>query len=282
MNNLHRLWMAAAGIVLGLGALAVRADGPGSAAGPGPAKAKSTATPKAGKSAPANNKKPEKPPNQEDGPGDELPQIKVFRLRHMDPQVLARIGGKLFLAEGVISGLPPGVIPPKPADPAAPGVGFAGGGFAGGGFAGGGFAGGGFAGGGFAGGGFPGAGFGGGLGFMGGGVPLPGVRFAPDKRTRTLLVRGSPEDIQAVSNLVALLDLKTGQARPKIPGMAVFDLRNSTPEAVTEVVGKLGIEAQVAVVPNTRTFVVVGDEPMIRQVRQVVDALDVEDAKAGP
>jgi hypothetical protein len=269
MKRHLQFWTAtSAGIILGLGVGALRADAPAAGVGLNSGTAKTNA-----KSAPdrfAGNKKTgAKEAPGDEGEPDELLQIKVFRLRHVDPDVLAKVAGKLFLPPGAMPGVPPGFGVPKPGDPA--GAGF--GGLGGAGF-------GGFGGAGF--GGLGGAGFGlGGLGFVGGGPGFLGVRFAADKRTRAFLVRGSAEDIQVVTNLVALVDLKPGQPRPKVPRMASFDLRHSTPESVAEAVEKLGIEVQVAAVPNTRTLVVVGEEPAIRQVRLVVEALDVAETKAG-
>jgi general secretion pathway protein D len=101
------------------------------------------------------------------------------------------------------------------------GGGLGGGGFGGGGLGGGGFGGGGLGGGGLGGGGLGGGGLGGGGG--GGGTLIPdniqGILAFP--QDNSLLVRGTPEDIQALKNIIRLLDIPPRQISIKIEQIAV-------------------------------------------------------------
>jgi type II secretory pathway component GspD/PulD (secretin) len=195
--------------------------------------------------------------NSDDVPPPDQLRLKVFRLRHVDPQVLAKIAGKLLLPAampnapkggGPAGGMPGGLAFGFPGQPGLGGAGFAG---------------------------FGGVGF---AGFMGGGLtgmPGAGMGFFPDKRTRTLLVRGIPEGLQIVGDLVSLLDLPPGNARPKVKDLAAFTLQNTTPETVADALHKLHMQVSAAVVPDTRLLIVRGDEEAITEVREVVEALDV-------
>jgi type II secretory pathway component GspD/PulD (secretin) len=107
------------------------------------------------------------------------------------------------------------------------------------------------------------------------------LRMVADAGSHTLLVRGSKRDLDVVGELVSLLDQRGGKATTKTANLGVFDLRHASPEAVVKAVSQLGIQARIAVVPDTRKLIVRGSEEELGEVRQVVQALDVVQDKGG-
>jgi hypothetical protein len=199
-------------------------------------------------------------------------QLKVFRLRHRDPQAV------MFVAERLI-------VPVMPAAPAHTGPGKMPAGFGGVGFMGAGFMGGGFMGAGFMGGGFMGQGpppipqgrEDGQVGFGFTGAVSP--RLFADSRARTLLVRGSKDNLQVVTDLVAVLDVPKDKAPPKVKGLRIFALRFVEPETITSAVEQLDIAARLGIVPDTKTLIARGTDAELQEVGQVIEALDVQGEK---
>src|SRR5262249_24562669 len=145
-------------------------------------------------------------------PDDADVVLKVYRLTQRDPEGIANIAHMLLAGEALPQMMAPGGEGPgmPPRGGAMPG-GFVPGGV--------GVPGPGGLPGGFGALGGPGGGFQGGFGALGGGFPgavICATRFAPDKRTRTLIVRGPKEDVQLVTDLVAVLDRPSGKDAPKV------------------------------------------------------------------
>jgi hypothetical protein len=131
-----------------------------------------------------------------------------------------------------------------------------------------------------------GAGIGGGLGGFMGGVGGSGVgqtRWVTDKRARAFIVRGPERDVRLLTDLVAVMDKAPGKPLPKVKNLHVFKLKYADPETVVGAVTQLAIKAKVAPVRGSddvhqdELFVVAtGTDEQIREVRAVVEALDVK------
>ena len=107
---------------------------------------------------------------------------------------------------------------------------------------------------------------------------LPGSfgppRFYVPEKSRTIIMRGTKQDVAAMADLIAVLDLPPGKARPQTKELGVFDLRFAKPEAITDALNQLGIHVRSAVVTETRTLIVRGAEADIRDIGLVIEALD--------
>jgi hypothetical protein len=223
-------------------------------------------TPPAGGGSKPDTKKEEKPAaaNPPETRTEPL-QLKIFRLQHRDPQALLQVAERLIVP----------VMPPPPAGPKMQG-GFGGFGFMGGNFMGAGFMGAGFM----------------GAGFMGQGPPIPveqgngdlafgftgavSPRLVADSRARTLIIRGSKDNLQVVRDLVTLLDLPKGKAPPKVKGLRAFELRFADPGTVISAVEQLGIPARIGGMMDSKTLIARGTEAELQEVSQVIEALDVK------
>jgi beta-lactamase regulating signal transducer with metallopeptidase domain len=124
---------------------------------------------------------------------------------------------------------------------------------------------------------------GGGNPFMMGGMGRPETswRLAVDQRSRSLIVRGTAQDIQTVADLVALLDVPEGKSTAGVKGFRVFHLRYANAQDVAGILGALDIGAAVVPAPGARAVVVSGPEAALKEVAEVIDAVDVE-GKPGP
>jgi hypothetical protein len=298
---------------LGVGAEAVRGEAPQPPA-PGAVRPKKQELPKAVPSKPAGEQPvpdpttpggerkasgggPRVPEPGEREPGHP-PKLKVFHLKHRDPTVVAQVaemlladtsGGRAALGG---RGFDPGQFGSRGGMPF--------GGFPGGRPGGGSIAG--FSGGpgmprgigGIGGGGI--GGLGGGFGALGGAVGALGggpvgdgwfggvgdTRFAADPRSRTLIVRGPERDIQIIADLVTVLDVAPKKAAPKVKNLRVFRLKHADSDTVAAAVSQLGIQARIAPARLERgdgsddlLVIAMGSEEQIREVSQVIEALDV-------
>jgi len=103
-------------------------------------------------------------------------------------------------------------------------------------------------------------------------------------------VRGPDRDLQIVADIVAVLETPAGKRAPKVKNLHVFTLKHANPLEVGMAVTQLGIEARV--VPSqfagafgggpppvddvqARHLFALGTEQQIREVREVVEAMDV-------
>jgi hypothetical protein len=199
------------------------------------------------------------------------PKIKVFRLKHRDPDELRQILEGHYESPGDKSGASGG-------GPGPEGVGKPGGSLGGGrpvqpGPGGGGFprvpGGPGAL--------VPGGGGDGGFNFSG---RLVEGSVAVDHRTRSLIVRGTEKDLQIVADLVAVLDLEKGKtaALPLAKGrnLRAFNLRYADAKEIAKVLTNLNLNARMAFPPKSNLIIVIGSETEMKEIGEVVDALDVE------
>src|SRR5207253_8508533 len=123
-------------------------------------------------------------------------------------------------------------------------------------------------------------GFGGGLGLLGGAGAPGGVmsqtRFAPDKRTRALIVRGPKSEVQIIADLVAVLDLPADKQAPNVKNLHIFRLKHAEAKTVREVFQKLfEMPLPLAEDPQTRSLIILANGLEMGEIRQIIEALDV-------
>lgn len=197
-------------------------------------------------------------------------RIKVFRLRHADPEVLNEVlqgllpettaiaagggpGGHVQMMAGMAGGLIGGGAPGGMMPGAVPGMGGVGA-----------------------------LGMGGGALGLGGGGPGMGVGFANtwrasvDARTRSLIVRGSPRDLTVAADLVRVLDLPADQPIPKVATLRAFRLRHADPDALAEELNGLELNARIMAVHDAKLLIVAGSEELMNELGEVITQLDVE------
>jgi beta-lactamase regulating signal transducer with metallopeptidase domain len=317
MKTVEQSWKRSlAGIVLcatlGVGADAVRADDPpqpdaraagdGQQAAPEPMPDKTKAKGKTPLNKPGEGASDKADSSRSEGSGApgagasaQSLKLKVFRVQHVDPAVLAQAGATLLAGPGSPGTGPAGgpfggfggAGPSRPSGPGMPGGLGIGGGALGGTVPGGlSFTGGGLAGqlGALGGGGL--AGLAGGLGtgpdgswFGSGGE----TRFAGDPRSRTLIVRGPEREVQIITDLVTVFDTAPKKKAPKVKNLHVFKLKHADPDNVIQTLSQLGIQARIAPArlgpeegEQELFLIAMGPDDQIREVRQVIEALDVE------
>lgn len=168
-------------------------------------------------------------------------RLKVYRLKYRDPETIVSVASLLLHPHGWGRAAPGGEVGPG-------GFGEGPGDLAG----------------------LPGAGGPGGLSLL---------RLAADKRTRTLIARGRAQEIQIVTDLVAILDVEDGQAIPKIKNLRLFKLKHADPKAVLTVLSQLEIASfpsRIAADPQAKTIIVMAEAAVMREVAEVIQALDAE------
>jgi hypothetical protein len=107
--------------------------------------------------------------------------------------------------------------------------------------------------------------------------------FVADPRSKALLARGPERDLQIVADLVSVFNSSARNPAPKVKGFQVFKLKYANPEEVALAVTQLKIGAKVAPIigsskkreENLRLLLARGTEEQIREVRLVVEAMDV-------
>jgi type II secretory pathway component GspD/PulD (secretin) len=107
------------------------------------------------------------------------------------------------------------------------------------------------------------------------GVPAGGPRIAVDGRTRTVFVRAPEKDLEAIGDLIAVLDADPGRG-PEGKNGRVVHLRNTKVNEVLQVLTGLGLQGQVLALPRSNALLLTGPEADGKEVREVIDKLDVE------
>jgi len=167
-------------------------------------------------------------------------RIKVFRLRHLDPEELRQVVVRLLLAPGA-------QLPPMgPVGQGAVGV--------------------------------PGVQSPAVVEFAIGGDPRypRHVRLAVDRRSPTLIARGAEEDVQKVAELVGVLDGPAGKPAPGLKNLRLFRLRFADVAVTVDVVTDLLDGARIAALGSSGAVVVMGPDSALKEAAEVIEALDVE------
>jgi type II secretory pathway component GspD/PulD (secretin) len=110
------------------------------------------------------------------------------------------------------------------------------------------------------------------------GIPAPPntLRMAVDARTHTLFVRGAEKELDAVADLIAVLDADPAKPAPEGKNAQILRLRHAKVPEVVQVLTGLGLQGQVLSLPRTNTLLLIGPEADARDIRAVVEKLDVE------
>jgi hypothetical protein len=129
------------------------------------------------------------------------------------------------------------------------------------------------------------AGVGGGaLGLLGssaGGGHMPAAstarwRLAIDERTRSLIFRGTPEDLQTVGEIVALAELPANKPLPSLHRVRAFRLEHANAVDLVEKLNQLEMEVRLASLDNSKIIVAIGSESAKKEIAELIKALDIE------
>jgi type II secretory pathway component GspD/PulD (secretin) len=101
------------------------------------------------------------------------------------------------------------------------------------------------------------------------------LRIVADPRSNSLIVRASDDALANVEKLVKTFDVPAGTI-PVLEDQnnGVFTVRNADPEHITQLLQDLGVDAKLA--PNTNTLSVQGSEATLKEVGELIEALDVK------
>jgi hypothetical protein len=122
----------------------------------------------------------------------------------------------------------------------------------------------------------------GGLGFAGGapgGPPAASAatwRFAIDDRTHSLIFRGTPEDLQTASEVVALAELRPDKPLPPLHRLSAFRLQHANAGDLVTKLNQLEIEVRLESFAGTNIMVALGSDSATREIADLVKALDIE------
>jgi beta-lactamase regulating signal transducer with metallopeptidase domain len=127
-----------------------------------------------------------------------------------------------------------------------------------------------------------------GMGGSGGGAPpaagaegvSPNWRLTVDERTRSIIIRGSREDLRRAAEVIALLDLPAGKAAPKTKNMRAFKLKHAEAAKIAVILDELGLDARVLSLEGTNRVIVAGTEAAVKEAADLIEQLDV-DARGG-
>jgi hypothetical protein len=112
-----------------------------------------------------------------------------------------------------------------------------------------------------------------------GSKPTPGavttLRLAVDPRTKTLFVRGTEKELDAVADLVAILDADPSKPAAEGKSTRVIRLRHVQVGEVMQVLTGLNLQNQVIPLTRTKALLLTGTDTE-KEIRAVVEKLDVE------
>lgn len=104
----------------------------------------------------------------------------------------------------------------------------------------------------------------------------PDWRLTVDERTRSIIIRGSRQDLRRAAEVIALLDLPAGKAAPKSKNMQAFKLKHAEAAKIAFILDELGLDARVLALEGTNRVIVAGTEAALKEAADLIEQLDVE------
>ena len=123
----------------------------------------------------------------------------------------------------------------------------------------------------------------GGAGMMGmvGVLPLapPPLLVALDKRTGSVIVRGPEKEIEIAADLFKVLDNAPDKPLPEVKSLRALPLKHVLPSNIASLAGELDMGVALLALDDAKLLVAVGPPEAMRQVVELVSALDVAEEK---
>lgn len=101
-------------------------------------------------------------------------------------------------------------------------------------------------------------------------------RLAIDPRTQTLFARGTEKELEAIGELIGLLDAAPGKASSENKNLQVIHLKHAKPNEVLQILNGLGLQNQVMVLPGSNTLLLPRQAQSMDEVQAVIEKVDVE------
>jgi hypothetical protein len=100
-------------------------------------------------------------------------------------------------------------------------------------------------------------------------------RLAANSRTKTLFVRGTAKELEAVEDLISILDTASGKPLPDGKWLRAIRLEHAKVPEVVTVLNGLGIQSRVIALHELNTLLVGPAEEGSSDIRLVIEKLDV-------
>jgi beta-lactamase regulating signal transducer with metallopeptidase domain len=117
---------------------------------------------------------------------------------------------------------------------------------------------------------------------MGAAMSAPTWRIAVDRATNSLVMRGTERDLKLVADLITVLDGDAGTSVPRIATFTVIRLKHRSVDDVLPVLQELDVGVRIVNEPRTNTLLVNGSEEAVKEVKELVNALDVAVSRPPP
>jgi type II secretory pathway component GspD/PulD (secretin) len=107
--------------------------------------------------------------------------------------------------------------------------------------------------------------------------PEQGWNFTVDRRTNSLIVRGTQHDLQVAADLAAVLDAPPGSALPPVKSLRGFRLKFASPREVADILRQLNLhDARVVALEKSSLLLVMASDADLDEIGDLVKDLDVE------
>jgi type II secretory pathway component GspD/PulD (secretin) len=107
------------------------------------------------------------------------------------------------------------------------------------------------------------------------------LQLAVSSRLHTLFVRGTEQQLEAVQELVKVLDTAPGESVPESKDLAVVRLRHVKVPEVLQVLNGLGLQGQIIPLPKLNALILPREEEEAKEVRVVLESLDAPEKPDG-
>ncbi len=97
-----------------------------------------------------------------------------------------------------------------------------------------------------------------------------------DKRTKSLIVRGTEQQLNRVTALISVLDSSPDKPVPQSKNVRIFQLRFTASESVTELLNRLGLTSRITRNPQSNSVIASGPESELEEIGELIKSLDVE------
>jgi type II secretory pathway component GspD/PulD (secretin) len=112
--------------------------------------------------------------------------------------------------------------------------------------------------------------------------PNPGWRLTVDTRTNSLIVPGTERDLRTAGQYLTALDSREGNAASGVKDFRVFKLKYAEAQQVAAILSELDLNVNVASLPKARTLAITGPESALKEVAEVIEAVDVTSEELKP
>jgi type II secretory pathway component GspD/PulD (secretin) len=107
-----------------------------------------------------------------------------------------------------------------------------------------------------------------------------GARLAPYPPNHVLFVRATAAELEAVQDMIKVLDASPSQELPSTKGLTVVRLKRARAQDVMNILNGLSLQNQVIPLPKLNALVLPPGQDIEKEIRIVISNLDSEDKPA--